>query len=40
MRNTGIEFTVSAIPVKNSDFQWNIDFNADFRKKRITVTFQ
>ncbi len=35
MRNTGMEFTVSAIPVKNSDFQWNIDFNADFRKNEL-----
>ena len=35
MRNIGMEFTVSAIPVKNSDFQWNIDFNADFRKNEL-----
>lgn len=35
MRNSGIEFSISAIPVQNSDFQWNIDFNADFRKNKL-----
>ena len=35
MRNSGIEFTINAIPVQKSDFQWNIDFNCDFRKNKL-----
>lgn len=35
MRNSGLEFTVSAIPIQTSDFQWNIDFNCDFRKNEL-----
>lgn len=35
MRNSGVEFTISAIPVQNSEFQWNIDFNFDYRKNKL-----
>lgn len=35
MRNTGLEVSINATPVKKSDFQWNVDFNIDWRKNKL-----
>jgi len=35
MRNTGVEFSIHATAVKKSDFQWNINFNIDWRKNKL-----
>lgn len=35
MRNSGLEFTISAIPVQSRNFQWNVDFNFDYRKNKL-----
>jgi TonB-linked SusC/RagA family outer membrane protein len=37
-RNTGMEFTLSIVPVaakKKDDFQWNVDFNISFNKNKV-----
>jgi TonB-dependent starch-binding outer membrane protein SusC len=36
LRSSGIELTINAVAIRNSDFQWNIDFNADYRKNKVT----
>lgn len=36
MENTGIELTINAIPIRNQDFTWMIDFNFAHNKNKIT----
>jgi TonB-linked SusC/RagA family outer membrane protein len=35
LENKGVEFSVNAIPVKTSDFTWDIGFNASYNKNKI-----
>ncbi|MGD9929182.1 MAG: TonB-dependent receptor [Mangrovibacterium sp.] len=35
MRNSGVEFSISAVPIQKSDFQWNVDFNFDYRRNKL-----
>ncbi len=36
MENKGVEFTISATPVKKSDLNWDVAFNATYNKNTIT----
>ena len=36
MKNSGVEVTISAIPVQSRDFNWNVDFNFATNKNVIT----
>ncbi len=36
MENRGIEFTITAKPVKNENFQWDLGFNFSWNKNKIT----
>ncbi|UKM64276.1 TonB-dependent receptor [Flavobacteriaceae bacterium GSB9] len=35
MRNSGLEITLNAVPVRTKDFNWNLDFNFDYRKNEL-----
>lgn len=35
MRNTGVEFSINAVPVQTSDLNWTIDFNIEHRKNEL-----
>lgn len=36
LRNSGIEFQISAIPLQQNNFNWNIDFTANTQSNRLT----
>ncbi len=36
LENRGVEFSINAIPVKTTDFTWDIGFNASYNKNEIT----
>lgn len=36
IKNTGVELTLQTVPVKNSDFRWNLDLNLSHFKNKIT----
>lgn len=36
LKNTGVEGTIHAVPVKTKDFSWSIDLNATHYKNKIT----
>ncbi len=36
MTNKGVEFNLGAIPVKNKDFTWDVNFNITYNKNEIT----
>jgi iron complex outermembrane receptor protein len=36
MENRGVEFSINATPVKNSDFTWEIGLNASYNENKIT----
>lgn len=35
LRNSGVEVALNIVPVQTTDFQWTIDFNADYRKNKL-----
>jgi len=36
MKNTGVEFTINAQPVRNKQVTWDVSFNATYNKNEIT----
>ncbi len=36
IRNSGVELQLSAIPVQNKNFQWNVDFTGNTQKNKLT----
>ena len=36
MENKGVEFNLNAIPVKNDNLTWNVNFNATYNENKIT----
>ncbi len=40
MENRGVEFTISATPIRNKQLTWDVSFNATYNKNKITrLTF-
>jgi hypothetical protein len=36
IRNSGVELQLSAVPVQNKNFQWNVDFTGNTQKNKLT----
>ena len=36
MENKGVEFIINTVPIRNTDFTWNVNFNATYNQNRIT----
>ena len=36
LRNSGVEFQISALPIQRNDFNWNIDFAANTQSNKLT----
>lgn len=36
MENKGVEFSINAIPISNSDWTWNVNFNGTWQDTKIT----
>ncbi|MDR8391176.1 TonB-dependent receptor [Aliifodinibius sp. S!AR15-10] len=35
MRNSGVEFSLNTVPIQNSDWNWSVDFNVEYRKNEL-----